>query len=146
MRTYTRTIKHLTTCPPNGEAYDGFMFDMWMCGVCLYALTECRFPFSAGKNKNEDWKDRRLRVEEEERKKNQQDYRLRGRSDGYQAFLKRLLCPDVERRYTALDALRDPWLTKGLAEGEAEADLRAILHDESVKQDDLSIDDDEDEF
>ena len=115
--------------PPEGEAYNGFMLDMWMCGVCLYAMTQCRFPFTASK-KNDP--------KEIERKKEQAVYRLHGRSDSYQAFLKRLLCPNIQRRYNALDALRDPWLSEDLAEGEAEADVRAILHD-AVKHDDLSI-------
>jgi serine/threonine protein kinase len=26
--------------------YDGFKADMWSCGVCLFCMTECRFPFS----------------------------------------------------------------------------------------------------
>eukprot|EP01043_Picozoa_sp_COSAG02_P027793 COSAG02_NODE_1653_length_11488_cov_66.480815_12_plen_301_part_00 len=28
--------------------YDPFKADMWSCGVVLYCMTECRFPFNAG--------------------------------------------------------------------------------------------------
>jgi hypothetical protein len=38
-------------------------------------------------------------------------YRLNPeRSPGYRLFMKRLLCPDVFRRYTAAEALVDPWI------------------------------------
>jgi serine/threonine protein kinase len=33
-----------------------------------------------------------------------------GRTPEYVAFLKKLLCPDVASRYTAAQALKDPWL------------------------------------
>ena len=36
-----------------------------------------------------------------------------GRSPEYRQFLSRLLCPDVAMRYTAVDALKDPWILMG---------------------------------
>jgi serine/threonine protein kinase len=39
-------------------------------------------------------------------------YQLKaGRTVEYVAFLKKLICPDVAARYTAAQALEDPWLT-----------------------------------
>ena len=39
------------------------------------------------------------------------EYTLRpGRSPEYVAFMRRLLCVDVAERYTAAQALQDPWI------------------------------------
>lgn len=35
------------------------------------------------------------------------------RTPEYREFLKRLLCPDVSARYTAAEALMDPWILAG---------------------------------
>ena len=33
-----------------GAEYDPFKADMWSCGVCLYCMTECAFPFTKAGN------------------------------------------------------------------------------------------------
>ena len=40
------TIKYMAPEMFAGAMYDGSKSDIWAAGVCLYCMTECRFPFT----------------------------------------------------------------------------------------------------
>lgn len=115
-KTVIGTAKYAAPEMLAGAAYDGFKSDMWSCGVCLYAMTECRFPFTKagndgggggghGVHQTTAGNLRLMRDLQDEK------YELKPeRSPEYVAFLKRLLCPDVATRYSAAEALMDPWI------------------------------------
>jgi serine/threonine protein kinase len=94
--------------------YDALKADMWSCGVCLYCMVECRFPFSKSGNDGvgghgvhaQSASDAELM-----RYLMQAKYPLKGtESPEFVEFMSRLLSVDVERRYTAVEALSDPWV------------------------------------
>jgi serine/threonine protein kinase len=77
----------------NPSMHDATKADMWACGVVLYCMVECHFPF--------DSPDKAAAAE----------FSLRaGRSEGFVELLERLLSPDVGNRYSAAEALEHPWL------------------------------------
>ena len=89
--------------------------DIWSCGVCLYCMTEVRFPFNDDTSSHlfRDMADANYQLNSE-------------RSSEYAAFLRRLLCFEPAQRYTAAEALKDPWVlgtdwTTAYAEGISEA-------------------------
>jgi len=80
----------------NPTKHDATKADMWACGVVLYCMVECKFPFQS--------------PEQAEAAK----YTLSGgRSEQFVEFLGKLLSPDVGKRYSAAEALGDPWLVCG---------------------------------
>jgi serine/threonine protein kinase len=97
-----------------GGEYDGYKVDMWSCGVVLYCMTECRFPFTKAGNHGCGGPDCYTRTPgnlELMRHLQAASYPLKPeRSAEYRSFLSRLLCVDVARRYTAAEALKDPWI------------------------------------
>lgn len=113
-RTIIGTAKYVAPEQLAGVEYDAFKSDIWSCGVCLFCMTECGFPFTrAGKggvggphvHQANAGHLRQMRDLQAAR------YALKpGRSPEYVAFLERLLCVDVDRRYTAIEALSDPWM------------------------------------
>ncbi|CAM0147562.1 unnamed protein product [Urochloa decumbens] len=87
------------------RGYDGAKADVWACGVVLFALAAGRFPF------------------------NQRDtcslYHLIRRGDyhcppwfspGLVRLIRRLLCPDPERRIAMARIKENPWFRKGFKE------------------------------
>ena len=111
-KTVIGTVKYVAPEMLAGGEYDGFKTDIWSCGVCLYCMTECRFPFTkvgndgVGGHHQTTAGNLRLMRDLQDAK-----YVLKPeRSPEYVAFLKRLLCPDVATRYTAAEALTDPWI------------------------------------
>ena len=78
---------------------------------------ECRFPFTkagndgvGGHGVHESTTSIRRLMESLQNAR----YVLKpGRSPEYRQFLSRLLCPDVSTRYTAAEALKDPWILMG---------------------------------
>ncbi|CAL5038890.1 unnamed protein product [Urochloa decumbens] len=86
------------------RGYDGAKADVWACGVVLFALAAGRFPF------------------------NQRDtglYHLIRRGDyhcppwfspGLVRLIRRLLCPDPERRIAMAQIKENPWFRKGFKE------------------------------
>ena len=95
--------------------YDGFKSDMWACGVCLYAMTECRFPFMLRLNARRGSLPSDGGLDPDSLRSIQKaQYELNPeRSPEYVAFLKRLLCPDAATRCIATEALMDPWILMG---------------------------------
>ena len=113
-KTVIGTAKYVAPEMLAGSEYDGFKSDMWSCGVCLYCMTECRFPFTKAGNDGvgghgvHQTTEGNLRLMQDLQKAN---YTLKdARSPEYRAFLARLLCPNVAHRYTAEEALMDPWI------------------------------------
>ena len=113
-KTVIGTAKYVAPEMLAGAEYDGFKSDMWSCGVCLYCMTECRFPFTKAGNDGvgghgvHQTTAGNLRLMQDLQKAN---YTLKdGRSPEYVEFLSRLLCPNVAERYTAAEALMDPWI------------------------------------
>ena len=113
-KTVIGTAKYVAPEMLAGAEYDGFKSDIWSCGVCLYCMTECRFPFTKAGNDGVGGHgvhqttagNLRLMRDLQEAK-----YVLKAdRTDLYRNFLARLLCPDVATRYTAAEALADPWI------------------------------------
>jgi serine/threonine protein kinase len=109
-----------------GAEYDGFKSDVWSAGVCLYAMTEAKFPFVKlhrirarrdslsglypGFGPPAAFDGARTEILKEDLVKGSYRQLKPDRSPEYMAFLKRLLCPDVATRYTAAEALMDPWI------------------------------------
>ena len=107
-----------------GGGHDHRRADIWAAGVCLFAMTECAFAF----------KPAIVRAVGDEEKANggfggpgkkdptptdtrimnailSATHRLRPeRSPEYKAFMTNLLCVDPAARYTAVQALHDPWI------------------------------------
>ena len=116
-KTVIGTAKYVAPEMLAGAEYDGFKSDIWSCGVCLYCMTECRFPFTKAGNDGvgghgvHQTTAGNLRLMKDLQAAN---YILKPeRSPEYVEFLKRLLCPDVASRYTAAQALMDPWILAG---------------------------------
>ena len=116
-KTVIGTAKYVAPEMLAGAEYDGFKSDIWSCGVCLYCMTECRFPFTKAGNDGVGGHgvhqttagNLRLMRDLQDAK-----YVLKpDRSPEYVAFLARLLQPDVGHRYTAAEALMDPWILAG---------------------------------
>ena len=42
------TAKYASPEILDGEVYDGMKSDMWACGVILFTMLECRYPFDVG--------------------------------------------------------------------------------------------------
>lgn len=89
--------------------YDACIADIWSAGVCLFCMTECKFPFTAAGSNGVDRPDRRLY----EHLTTERFTLKPGRSAEYEAFLNRLLCVNVRERPTANEALLDPWILAG---------------------------------
>lgn len=113
-KTIIGTAKYVAPEVLSGADYDGFKADIWSCGVCLYCMVECRFPFTvggsdgvggAGVHRATQQNLRMMRLLKDA------EYKLRpGYSPEFIAFLSRLLTPDASARYTAAEALLDPWM------------------------------------
>ena len=108
------TAKYVSPEVLTGAEYDGRKADIWSCGVCLYCMVECRFPFSKSGDDGvggEGVHKASARDAELMRYLMAAKYSLKpGRSPEFVAFLKRLLCVDPALRYTAAEALADPWV------------------------------------
>ena len=115
---------------PAVDKYDGRKADMWSCGAALYVMVECAHPFPEVQDNVLTGNPRmlaRLKVTQQlivprsrdlvcltavTRGCNQAaEYTLKpGHTPEFVAFLERLLSPDIGRRYSAEEALADPWL------------------------------------
>jgi serine/threonine protein kinase len=129
-KTVIGTAKYVAPEMLAGAEYDGFKSDIWSCGVCLYCMTECRFPFmkagndSVGGHGVHQTTAGNLRLMKDLQAAN---YVLKAeRSPEYVEFIKRLLCPDVASRYTAAQALMDPWILAGEDPAISQAKLDAM--------------------
>ena len=129
-KTVIGTAKYVAPEMLAGAEYDGFKSDIWSCGVCLYCMTECRFPFTKAGNDGvgghgvHQTTAGNLRLMKDLQAAN---YILKPeRSPEYVEFLKRLLCPDVASRYTAAQALMDPWILAGEDPAISQAKLDAM--------------------
>eukprot|EP01043_Picozoa_sp_COSAG02_P006585 COSAG02_NODE_188_length_30307_cov_341.858746_24_plen_385_part_00 len=113
-RTVIGTAMYVSPEVLGGAKYDGFKADIWSCGVCLYCMVECKFPFSfAGKDgvgEHGQHRATRQNLHLMQQLKRAQ-YQLKGDySPEFIEFLSRLLIVDVNARYTAAEALVDPWM------------------------------------
>jgi len=69
-------------------------------------------------------------------------------SEGAKRLLKRLLCPDPEKRASADEALQDPWCLKDLPSGSLELneelmrrhEIRTVEEEERARQVDALVD------
>lgn len=77
--------------------------DVWSAGIMLYLLLAADFPFK-GHNQEETFK--KIRREQYSMIASEQ---LRNLSNEGRIFLAKLLEKDPNKRYTAREALRDPW-------------------------------------
>lgn len=129
------TAKYVAPQMLSGSEYDAFKSDMWSCGVCLYCMTECRFPFACAGNDGVGghgvYRPSRGNLQLM-RDLLAARYTLKPeRSPEYVAFMERLLCVDVGRRYTAMEALSDPWM---LADDEWSADQATAVQQAMLVQ------------
>ena len=141
-RTILGTARYVAPEMLTGQGYDAFKTDMWACGVCLFCMTECRFPFSnIGQGKGgvggPGIYEPTLGHLALMRNLMTARYRLKsGRSAEYVAFLGRLLCVDADRRYTAIEALSDPWM---LADAEWSVEQATAAHQAMLVQSPAAI-------
>ena len=134
-RTIIGTARYVAPEMLTGQEYDAFKTDMWACGVCLFCMTERRFPFSnigQGKGGVGGPGVYQPTMGHLALMRNLMTARYRlspGRSPAYAAFLERLLCVDAGRRYTAIEALSDPWMLADdeWSAGQAVAAQQAML-------------------
>ena len=113
----------------DGEAYDGYKSDMWAVGVVLYTMCVGQYPFDYGYHggvgpsnpKNNALLMQRLLAAKYETP----DYM----SPPLLALLAKLIQPDVSKRYTAEEALKDPWvLSSDQSEAEVDGLIRQMSH------------------
>ena len=108
------TAKYVAPEVLGGAEYDGFKADIWSCGVCLYCMIECRFPFTEAGNDGVGGHGVKAATPENLRmmkRLKDAEYTLKpGRSPEFVAFLARLLHPDPTTRYSAAEALQDPFM------------------------------------
>lgn len=120
-----------------GESYDGSKADMWACGVILFILRECTYPFkltgTGGVGEpgmhvaTEDHRILKERLEAAE-------YQLKKRSSpAYQDLLGRMLNPDPAARLSAQEVLMHPWTRgEGTERAVSEAEMAQMLEQMST--------------
>lgn len=69
--------------------------DLWSCGILLYFLCFGKLPFSDLPTKNDNW-----------------EIPLNEFSIELNNFLKKLIVKEMQERYSAIEALEDPWIKK----------------------------------
>jgi calcium-dependent protein kinase len=79
--------------------------DVWSCGVVLYTLLGGKLPY-------EDRSDEEILKNIANAKYNFEKEEWKGVSDDATIFIRRMLECDVGKRYSAREALNDPWLLK----------------------------------
>jgi serine/threonine protein kinase len=113
-RTVIGTAKYVSPEVLSGAEYDGFKADIWSCGVCLYCMVECRFPFdepgNGGVGEHGQHRATRQNLRLMKQLMHAQYDLKRDYSPEFVDFLSRLLTTDVNARYTAAEALVDPWM------------------------------------
>lgn len=91
-----------------GSEYDATKADMWSCGVCLFCMTQCTFPFTAATNDGvggEGVKIADAMTTKLMKDLKQAKYTLKKpMSAEFQGFLKKLLNPDPVTRLSAAGA------------------------------------------
>jgi len=107
------TVRYVAPEMLSGEEYDGRKADMWACGVLLFVMRECDYPFkhvcaSTGgvQRDHADGFTLGLKAALESA-----TYSLRRlSSEAFKDLLACLLNPDPTSRYTASEALNHPWV------------------------------------
>jgi serine/threonine protein kinase len=94
----------------NGSEYDGFKVDMWACGVILFAMVAGCYPFDFGYHGG---------VGPDQKGQNAQLMRALMKAEydlpsdvaaPIADLLTHLIQPDPAKRFSAVDALKHPWL------------------------------------
>lgn len=96
------------------ETGTGYRFecDMWAVGVICYTLLCCQYPFDGDSDLDVIKKVQRAVFEFPDHVVVSEDAK---------DFVRKLICLDIRERATADEALRHPWITRLIGEGEAAA-------------------------
>jgi serine/threonine-protein kinase SRK2 len=103
------------------DAYDARQSDVWACGVVLYVMLTCRYPFlPAGDSENEgqpkSLDGRQTHILIERTMSNDFDP-VEGVSDECNNLLCRILEPNPAKRATVSDIMASTWFRTNLAKG-----------------------------
>ena len=100
----------------NGSEYDGFKVDMWACGVILFAMVAGCYPFDFGYHGG---------VGPDQKGQNAQLMRALMKAEydlpsdvaaPIADLLTHLIQPDPAKRFSAVDALKHPWIEQANAQ------------------------------
>ena len=108
------TARYVAPEQLDGSSYCGFKADMWACGIILFIMRECAYPFRFSDTGGVGAIGQREATAEslhlQELLQTAQYTLRRASSQLFREMLSGLLNPDPMHRFSAADALRHPWI------------------------------------
>ena len=133
------TMKYVAPEMLDDNLYDGMKSDIWACGVILYLMVYCSYPFNVGDNggiggagQGSSRASLRLKKQLEAAKLQFKRDEQKPSSKQFQSLLKSMLNKNPASRFTYKDVLRHPWMLEGDSRGKvwspADAEKLILQH------------------
>ena len=118
----------------DAQPYDGSKADVWACGVILYIMRECSYPFRLTDTGGVGNPGQHFATEKNLELKRQlqtAQYKFKKRSsEAFVDLVAHMLEPDPTRRWSAADVLMHPWVRGDeISEEQMTAELQAMSTD-----------------